>query len=921
MEKIFLNKYRSKLSSNQKNTLGVLFKNSKRLLPQDEITSTINLGVLYNEERFSCEKVRLNCVIRPYCTNVLYNANTEITQNEGSDDAVCVNFIDDLNDAQDIEPIYKEVESYGSSSHEIVFNLIDDTQLSSVKRGNLEYHCGLDFFNNHILRSKTFKSVNPINVNGITDSNYNNFNTLHDFHRHYDGTVVSGDTTTVENRDFSKNSVELNNGTSLQVPYANHLYTYDDLMLFTDCVLEKIEENNGWLGFINKGKIKIFDTVNEENEYLDISKPLNNRESCEFVDLYPTRELFSFAPKYNPHRHRIEKNWNYCITYPSSSTTSGIPFINDEIDGGALRLFLVNETFDSKMRMHSMVKHGLEENDYIRLYKGNEMIISNLQVIDIIDEYTFDVSKNGYSIGSKMEVSFSNSPVLKPNTTYKFAVGGKRFYDSNSDFMSFSFKRLKNGRGVNCYVRIFSKLPNWKFADKKITEKLIYEDEPEIVETYQKVPFDNHVAKLSFSKTIFNDDVSEIIFTDDIDISKLHDNLGRPISSVYLTIVKSNKGYKEWYEDKTPNDEKVEYSHCFGRVCGGFMLSKDMYDENYIEDEVVGLSNTRVLCESGRTEQNIMPFSGLDMTLINDVPLADGDIEDTVNIENDNNFYGDLCEYCKEDCIERVLQEIDYRFNTYQRENIDNIRLRYCNISKDDYDTNEMSSNSEFMTWQDVYIGHQYEGYYYHPHYRIDIRPISTVLSAQKPKVFTIRRIINNAGVFTIFTNENNYLQKGDKFLLYMKEESGFADENIAIKFIATDIIGFRELKCKLVDTNDSSSVAMTNFSNENKVFYRIIKPDVTIPNYAEFLTNGSCQYVWREVLPNGYDESAENEIERYPFTNGRLYVMKDFDFFLHRQNPEYNTILTNHNLDSFRDDRIVVKENNKYYEEREIKC
>ena len=934
MKQIFLRKYESKQSTNGNNSLDVSLKNSKGIIPSTDFDAIVNVGELYDNERQSCNKIRLNCVIKPYCTNILYNPFTEVVQNEGSDSAVCLNFLSSLDhenlDIPD-ELFYKEKDAFKGDegdSKTLMYNLIDDTQLSSKSKGNLEYHCGLDFFNNHILRSTTFKTVNPMEDGGqITPSNYNNFNTLTDYHRRYNGTIVSGDTTVTEIRDFSKNRIVLADNSTVSAPYANHIYTFDDLQSFTNCVKNKLIEENGWVGFINKGKLKIYD-MNNNSEFLDISKPLNNKEACEFVDMYPTRDLFSFSPKYNLHRHRIEKNWNYCITYPSSSVTSGIPFIDERVDGGALRLFLVNTTFDNIMRMHSMSKHGVREGDYIELYRDGVLEISTLRVTDIVDDYTFDVSKDGYDLGLKMAVTFNNEQ-LSGRTTYKMQKEDARYYSTDTDFLTFSFKKLVNGRGVDYYVRIFSKLPNWKFANKKITEKLVSEDVRAVTD-YQKISdvsneqFENHIANLAFSKTIYNDDVSEIIFTDDIDISYLKDNRGRPLTNIYLTIVKNNKGYNEWYntEGAETSASTVEYSHCFGRVSCGFMLSDKMYDVNYESDDVIyNLSNTRLLCESGTT---VLPFSGLSITNINDSEHVDPnsqDLDDTVNYYYNNNYYGDLCYYSYDTSEEVVIQNVDYRFNTYQREHWEDSRLNYCNINQDDYDTNDFSA-SNYLICKSVRMGNQYEGYYYNPHYPIPIKTISVELSEQSPKIFSIRRI-DGTSSFKIFTNENNYLEKDDRCLLYVNGNNvDWFEKDVIIRMKVTEVLGFREFVCVKDENFDAVSdkgIAYGHFNNANKAYFRILKPDVTIPSYADFVLDGTCKYVWRNIIENGFDN--DSNIERYPFTNGRLYVMKDIDFFLKRQNPSDKTILTNHMFDDFKENIVTLTEDNKYYEEDKIKC
>ena len=48
--------------------------------------------------------------------------------------------------------------------------------------------------------------------------------------------------------------------------------------------------------------------------------------------------------------------------------------------------------------------------------------------------------------------------------------------------------------------------------------------------------------KLAFAKNIYSDNLSQVVFTDDIKIKLLKDNLGRPLSDIYLTVLKNNAG-------------------------------------------------------------------------------------------------------------------------------------------------------------------------------------------------------------------------------------------------------------------------------------------------------------------------------------------------------------------------------------------
>ena len=61
---------------------------------------------------------------------------------------------------------------------------------------------------------------------------------------------------------------------------------------------------------------------------------------------------------------------------------------------------------------------------------------------------------------------------------------------------------------------------------------------------------------------------------------------------------------------------------------------------------------------------------------------------------------------------------------------------------------------------------------------------------------------------------------------------------------------------------------------------YKIKRRNYDIPTYAQSIKDG--QMLWRDVLNN----NSENEKEQYIFTNGHLYVNKNINFYLQRQDP-----------------------------------
>ena len=103
----------------------------------------------------------------------------------------------------------------------------------------------------------------------------------------------------------------------------------------------------------------------------------------------------------------------------------------------------------------------------------------------------------------------------------------------------------------------------------KVLAEFLGISEEEIVEALTTNDFSSSLNRLGFSKTIYGDDLSQIIY-DDVTIDGLRDNLGRELSVIYLTIVKTNYGHTEWYEDKNYKSPAVEYSHCFGKIKSGF---------------------------------------------------------------------------------------------------------------------------------------------------------------------------------------------------------------------------------------------------------------------------------------------------------------------------------------------------------------
>jgi len=1025
-EKIFLNSFDGKKSVNTSNGVMVKFKGNKKLLSLNDVSEVISQYEQYVEERKKCNKIRLTCQVNALCSNVLFNKVTEIVKREGSSGAVNVNYAIG-SDSEFDDVIYKPKEMEFWSSSEMKYqktdtkisqlgnnrtapiqvivdetghnsdgvlgqaskdkhptNSIRDTQLSNV---GFVYHCGLDFFNNHILRSDSFRSICKLSSNVTTSSTtsaYTAFNTIADLMRDVNGKKIC-------EKYYFPNDANVPSGAKY---VAMHMYNLDNIESFEDTVKNKLKLNyDGWVGFYNPSKIKEYkDFSNSVDSELNVERALMYYNSGDFVDMYPSRDLFSFNPKYNEYRHRIEKNWNYCITYPSSSYTpsnsndqfSDIIETNNGVNSLKAIYFDENTRSDdgaSQIVIYSISKHGLKVGDYVNIYKTfysesatsesdsisamtTQMVVENGEVTNVVDDYIFTVYNSYFNISdtwyylsddelSSGDISANGITYKRDNASNKFFFKGEdksvryyivngRYVNLDDDAQNISYKKVVGGVECDYYIRIFSKLPNFKYASANTSNEYeLYKNDGETITKYQsnEYAFENHLSRLAFAKNIYGDDMSQIVFTDDIDLSYLKDNLGRPLSTLYLTIIKNNSGYKEWYGFGTKegawttdmiSGDSVEFSHCFGMVTCGIEAS----EESKYSDDTMSI----------KVINNISNLNGYDVSVINGGNERKKMYKDNrfeldaheVSYEYDNNFYGDLCCYDGFNAIERPIQQILHRFNTAQRESINSESSEYFKnfvydeIEKDDYDIGDefIVKAYKYSDENSNVIGSLKEGYYYEPHYEIRIRPFGTV-NTMMPDFLTIRQVnkVDNGkkGTYKFVTLQKHFLMFGDKAMLYDRINELY----YTLKTIET--INDHTFLCNVYLDSDNDKVCDIKYADtqhglsglttkdEYYVSYKLFKMDnLSAPSYAKVLKDGTCRIIWRDLLNNG--ESSNNDgIEEYPFTNGAFYVNKKIDLYVKRQDP-HNELGLYSEIDIIGNEMDISTEN-YYYKNDEIIC
>jgi hypothetical protein len=430
---------------------------------------------------------------------------------------------------------------------------------------------------------------------------------------------------------------------------ANPLFNLNDSTLNDLYTWSGFNYNDPILGytFLDKGPVDL-------NYKEGIEKYLKEREGwfgyfdpdltksglCNFFDMEPKRERFSFTPDivpyHSPNSNPV-KNWELTITYPKN-TDKTHPMIN----GG----LLIVEAVPAIVSTRNMVAfgmpclHNLSIGDTVRIsgtsgYDGDHVVVrTGLDNGDLKNYYfVIDLPPTG--------VVSSNSRI----------------------------KRLFGGQESEYYFRIFQKV---KTRNMSIIETDDYE-------TYT----------LAFSENVYSDAITQFVFNEDIDVSNLTDNLGRPISELYLTII------------KTPSSGSAN-NELFTNVSSGI-------ETPFIPKLITSNTNTflRDIPAINRIHNGgTLPFPS-------HIPLENNvSINNNNNIANNNDFYGDVVEYNKNEVKETILGEVSHRFNTNNRETTS--PLSY------------VSTNINPPTLVTTNLGPRQEGYFYKAHHQIKIREFST---------------------------------------------------------------------------------------------------------------------------------------------------------------------------------------------------
>ena len=885
-------------------------------VPQMNIAKNVDQYEVYESEYNAANQYRVCITVHPYCSNVLYNMITEILRHDIDTDRT---YVMRDNSAINIPDEYKPL-VYGKETGIYRHDMVTDTEYS--KEGlDYEYRPGYDIFNNHSLRSLTFRTTN-----GTTAAESTNFNTIRDTLRDVNGTIVQ----------FSPRTP----GNELSM-VDRHVYEHDNILTFSDgeSFERNIKNENGWYGFINNSTIATKE--NGKSAELDVNHAINNMGNCDFVDLYPDRTLFSFNPKVNTIKRRIEKNWELFLTYPYENfdyhnlvrdvadvyrngdhyeIVSGANKVNallamevEYLGGDSMNLptstddqgNLIYQQFRTgrpMLRFRSFCQHHIKQGDSVRIYY-------KLKTASPGEE--FQVSSKPYVVNSVGDSDLKNKD-------YYFTINDDDLLDEifgeNATVINpynywFRFARVAGGSDCQYYIRMMKKIPNLKRASENLTVGIgknrvlldEYIQRNAVDSDHHMLNFDCECYPMAFGKTLYGDDVTQYTFVDSIKLDYLRDNLNRPLSEIAATVVKKNVGYKEWYETNkesftSEEMDNIEFSHCFGKITSGIEYYGNIDDDSPQMRSFKGIMSDIHLLNNDNTDIESKPLEWWYSWWKYGDPESDD--AKTEVLATDEVFFGDVVEFSPTEFQETVLADCCHRFNTAQREmewdcdydtetgeitpgNGSKFQFIYQELDTDDFDYDGFQVND-----YGVDLPKRNEGYWHKINEIIPVRAFGKEVQQASHKTLSIVRAnpIQADGIYIqVQCNLAHGASVGNR--AYFCDDSTrtwyethvvFIDgkTTLSVNVIPHDVEVYQGLPyINWIDT-------CTRLNN-GTLKLRIENPD--IPDYA--VNAGVNLFMWRNFELRSHVESSTGI--NFPFANNHLYIERGINFYLRRQDPD----------------------------------
>ena len=572
-----------------------------------------------------------------------------------------------------------------------------------------------------------------------------------------------------------------------------------------------IFEKDGWVGYIN-------DTPNEELELVGD----NESSLCEFFPFDPGFDRLNMLDPDGKPNYMLKLTYPHSID-PNIKLVKGGPALNMGIP--IISQIAVTFNGSNYVAFQTAINHGLQPNDTVKLY-------------NFID-----------NTGGNLALPVREFPVFKlgdqnANNTERIFILSLSTADINFTLSS-TFRRITQGVISQYYVRNFKAL------------------------TFEYTDYDIYPA--AFGVNYFNDNIAAFNFIKDIDVDGIVDNLGRPLSEIYLTIVKNDndadlttKNAQYWLEQQANLPAAIK-DRFWTKIKGGFLTEKNT-SLNY---------NIRA--------------------------IGDPDYSSSIWYENidesDNNFVGDIVEYNSAELLERRLEEVYHRINTIYRENLETIT----------------SSNSSNNTIAGTYRGGQGTDIEFTSAQNLsvsDFPAIGTLISicftnrltqqsvcieVTLNYVDTVNPTVRYIAIFAGNHNLNDVLQNFDPVVISFDgcpcslSEETLGNKNEGYIYRPHIKLQIREFSSVINPLLDLQTV-FNQYNIFNVAEQQEIKDDYEVPSYAQQVSPNVFR--WRRLLEIGEIDPLGKGVD-YPFESGAHYVHINERFYWHRQDPPCEFYLT----------------------------
>lgn len=384
---------------------------------------------------------------------------------------------------------------------------------------------------------------------------------------------------------------------------------------------DNIFVNEGWYGTFFENN----DTSEEGSQYVNKFND-NNSTLCKFVPFDPGYEKLNILDTDGIPNYMLK------LTYPYS--TKDITLVHN--DAGITLADGIPVIEQMGVSIHD------------RLYTGFKTAINHgLDVGDEIKMYNFQDITGNLVLSARTISIFSLGNQVNDNPERIFVVDIDPA-EININMGISTIKRSVIGVESEYYVRSFSAL------------------------TTNEIDYDLYPA--AFGVNYFYDKVAAFYFKNDIDIKNIRDNLGRPLSEIYLTIIKqgeeldpTNYNHMYWINQQSGLTPSLQ-TQFWGPIAGGYSAENDK-NVNY---------NIRAFSD---TDYPQTYYTGIDVS--------------------DTTYDADIVEYNSNVLLEKKLEDVYHRINTVYRENLSDI------------------------VGDDPPVDNLTEGYIYLPHKKIQIREFS----------------------------------------------------------------------------------------------------------------------------------------------------------------------------------------------------